>query len=880
MRFPAKVLVVLCAAAALAFAAAPVLAQTPPSTTQTAPRDAKLTVTVVDPSNAVVVDATVSLVGLEPATKSTTPKPGKTDGKGAVTLTGLPPGRYSIVAEFPGFEIGLIRDVRIRPGDNKQVVILPLKGMTDSVTVSVAGQDAASSRTGSSFGLQLTRDEIDALSDDPAEMAQQINDMVGPNAIIRVDSFEGADLPPKALIKSIHVTRDQFAAETAQPGSVFVDIVTQAGTGPLHGGANVNLRDGSWNARSPFVPTRAESQNHNVNGNVGGTLVKGKLDFSLNFGGSNGYSQPTINANLPSGNLSQVVNLRQTSRSFNGNGLLNWAITRDQTLKLAYNQSTNTDDNQGVGQYDLPGRAYSEEYAFRSLRVQEAGPLGRRFFINSRLNVNWSSDAYHSALEAQTIVVPDEFTSGGAQQRGATDQLGYTLASDIDYVRGINSWRWGVQIDGSKYRSDQESNYLGTYTFANLDSYNAGQPLFYTRDIGNPLVEYTDLRTAVYFQDDVRVSKALTLSPGVRYSHQMHVDDNTAIEPRFGVTWAPFKNGKTTLRASAGIFHLFMAPSTYGQTVQYDGQHLHQLTIDDPSYPDPGDSGTIPADNLYLLSSDYRLNKNARYAGGIDQAITPRLRVNFLYSYFHQMGLPRGNNLNAPVNGVRPDPLFGNIIESVSDSEIRRHDISLNVNFNLSPGGAAAARGWFNWRRLAVNGSFNRAEGLRNGLGPFSVPASGTLATEWGPIPGTLPWAVNANVTSTQMRGVTINVNYNARGYIVYTETTGFDNNNDTLLNDRPPGVGLNSLRAPGVQTVNMRIQYQRTVGSAGNAAAQGAPGAAAGRYRVGLFVQVFNLTNHYNYTGYSGVMTSSNFQQPTAVRNPRSMNVGMNFSF
>jgi hypothetical protein len=850
-------------------------AQGAPATT----RDGRLTVTVLDPSNAVVADATVTVIGLEAATKITTPR-GKTDAKGVFVATGLPPGRYSIQAEFPGFELGLVRDVRIRSGDNKHAVILPIKGLTDSVTVTAGGQDIASSRSGPAFGMALTKDEIAALSDDPTELAQQISDIVGPDAVIRVDSFEGADLPPKAQIKSIHVTRDQFAAETSQPGNTFVDIITQAGSGPIRGGMNVNLQNSNWNAKSPFVPTKGEQQNQNVNGNIGGTLVKNKADFSLNLGARSFYTLPNINANLPSGRVSQVLNLRQTTTGFNGSGLFNWAITRDQTLRLAYSQNTFTGENLGVGIYDLPERAYSEDWAFHNFRIQEAGPIGRRFFINTRLNVYWSSDAYRSATEAPTIIVQDEFTSGGAQQRGATKQLGYTLASDVDYVRGINSWRWGVQVDDSQYHTDEQTNYLGTYTFASLDAFNAGTPLFYTRETGDPVIKYDMVQAAAYFQDDIRVSKALTLSPGMRYSIQAHVHDDLGFEPRMGITWAPFKSGKTTLRASAGIFHGFMGSYTYGQTVRYDGTHYHQLTIDDPAFPDPGDSGTIPAGSRYLLG-DYKLNKNLRYSTGIDQAITPRLRVSFIYAYMHQEAMPRGNNLNAPVDGVRPNPLFANIIESVTDGEIRRHDFNATLSYNLSPGGPAAARNRFDWRRMTINGQFARTQGQRNVLGAFDVPPSGSLDTEWGPVPATTPWAANLNITSTQVRDLTISTNVNARGDFVYTETTGFDNNNDLLLNDRPPGVGLNSLRRPGTRNLNLRIQYLRGLGTARNNAAQGpVAGAAAVRYRAGFFVNINNLLDHYNYIGYSGVMTSSNFQKPTAVQNPRSMNVGVNFSF
>ena len=61
-----------------------------------------------------------------------------------------------------------------------------------------------------------------------------------------------------------------------------------------------------------------------------------------------------------------------------------------------------------------------------------------------------------------------------------------------------------------------------------------------------------------------------------------------------------------------------------------------------------------------------------------------------------------------------------------------------------------------------------------------------------------------------------------------------------------------------------------------------GTPGAAPGqaRYRLNVFTNINNLTDHHNYTGYSGVMTSPFYGQPTSVINPRRIDVGMNMTF
>jgi hypothetical protein len=139
--------------------ASPLLAQAPP-------RDGKLLVTVVDQTRAVIPGATVTVTSLDTATKAAV-EPAKTSDQGIATVAALPPGRYMITAEFPGFESGVLKDVRVRGGDNRHVIVLAIQGLQDSVTVSRNRQEAAADRRGGAFGTALTREQVDALSDDP-----------------------------------------------------------------------------------------------------------------------------------------------------------------------------------------------------------------------------------------------------------------------------------------------------------------------------------------------------------------------------------------------------------------------------------------------------------------------------------------------------------------------------------------------------------------------------------------------------------------------------------------------------------------------------------------------------------------------------------------
>ena len=234
-----------------------------------ATQDGRLIVTVVDTSGAVVPGATVTVTALDDGARAPTFAPVTSTSQGIATVEGLLPGRYRIQAGFPGFDTAVLPEVRVRRGDNKHVLVLPLGKMEESVTVGQNAQSAAADPRGNAFKTVLTVQEIENLSDDRTEMAQQLQDLAGGNAIIRVDSFAGAPLPPKAMIKSIHIVRDAFAAENHSAESEGIDIITQPGRGALSGGFQSRLRDDSLSGtqsvrvregrRSGWPPSRETS---------------------------------------------------------------------------------------------------------------------------------------------------------------------------------------------------------------------------------------------------------------------------------------------------------------------------------------------------------------------------------------------------------------------------------------------------------------------------------------------------------------------------------------------------------------------------------------------------------------------------------------------
>jgi hypothetical protein len=102
------------------------------------------------------------------------------------------------------------------------------------------------------------------------------------------------------------------------------------------------------------------------------------------------------------------------------------------------------------------------------------------------------------------------------------------------------------------------------------------------------------------------------------------------------------------------------------------------------------------------LGPDVQMGRVRRVSAGIDQTINPKLRFNASYQSVRAADQVRGRNLNAPLNGVRPNPDFANIIQTVSDAEAHSDQLSTTVNLNLAGGVRNTAAALWNPRRTTV----------------------------------------------------------------------------------------------------------------------------------------------------------------------------------
>ena len=197
-----------------------------------------------------------------------------------------------------------------------------------------------------------------------------------------------APVAAQVAVQTSHIVRDTFAAENHSAEADEIDIITQPGVGPLEGALSSRVRDGAWSGRSPFTPVKGPERSQVYQADLGGTVVHEKSSFAVTISSRRAFDTPNINAATPVGTVSQALNLRRPNNNLSVESLFDYALTRDQIVRFAFDISDNTRGNLGVGAYDLPGRAYSTTSLDRELRVAHSGPLGRRLFVNTRLQIN------------------------------------------------------------------------------------------------------------------------------------------------------------------------------------------------------------------------------------------------------------------------------------------------------------------------------------------------------------------------------------------------------------------------------------------------------------------------------------------------------------
>ena len=854
-----------------------------PAEAQTSP-PAQLRVTVVDQTGASIPAARVVVTTTDGAAAE-----GRADQRGQITLPSLPVGEVRLHIESDGFS-PYDATVTLRRGNNNQTVTLGIAGLQEEVVVNDTPNDDA---RGNALTTTLEEDEISQLSDDPDELREQLEAMTGgAGAVFQVNGFRGGRLPSRDEIRQIRFRTNSFAADNHDAGRVMVEIITRPGLTEWSGNANFGLRNDVLNARNAFAHTKTPEQFRRFTAGLRGPLVANRTSLRFNVDGNRSFDSTTIVALRPDGRVADQV--RRPFEQTNVTAGLEHAFNASQTLRFEYRRNEDARHNQGVGNFNLMDRAFERSSNEHQVRTSLQTILGRSALNEFRVQWNFGETTSTSISSAPAVIVIDAFSSGGAgvSSEGSTRTL--EVADNFDFNVGRHAMRAGLLLEAGAYRNLDARNAAGTFTFSSLEAFLAGTPNTFTQRLGQLQTAFSQYQLGLYWQDDFRLNRSLSLSVGVREEVQTHVGDAMNLMPRLGFTFTRPRS-RTTIRGGYGLFHDWYEANLYDQTLRVTGEAGAQrdLLILNPGYPDPagGTAATVLGSGRVQAASNLNMPYVHQASIGLERAVTQSLMVQASYMRILGRNEMRARNVNAPDEfGVRPEPTVGTVTQIESTGRSASDRINVNAVYRLPE------------RRTFINFNYTWSTVRNDADGPLSLPAdSRNPDAEWGPASQDIRHRFNAAVNIGLPLGVRANLSGTAQSAAPYTITTGRDDNGDGVSNDRPAGVGRNSVR--GAARYDMNVRFSRgfgfgpsregqgggrggggpvLIGGGGPGGGQGGGGGGEGdeRFRVEFYVQGFNILNRTNFLNFSGNLQSPFFGTPTSAAQARRVEVGMQFRF
>ena len=821
-----------------------------------------------DATDLTIPNAAVTLTSSNGTTRSAV-----ANGRGEVLFDALPAGTYTVHVEFSGFTPVDVTNLAVRAGaQTSRNVVMQIAGLAEEIHVAPAVED---SQLLDAFTEQLTPEQLQALPDDPDELAEVLQQLVGENADIRVNGFAGGRLPAGTRIQEVRVRYDD--ASGSGNGGPRIEVRTRPGSGRWRNSINMNVRDDAMNARNAFSGERPSGQTRQYAWNADGPLVKNRTGISLSIDRAETQEQQAIRAARPDGIFSSLISQPSTRTGINVE--LEHALTNAQELRAEINFRTSDSLNQGVSEFDLPERAFTRLQSNGEIRLGHRATIRRQWVNHLRLQYEWNSSESESASHAQTIRVLDAFTTGGAQISGGRRSRQFQLENELEFtVRKAHQMEFGASVTGNSYSVDEVRNTNGTFTFASLDMFRAGVPTTYTQRTINPNDGYALYQFGWYLQDSYRVNRSVMISGAIRHDMQTHLSDWTNFSPRASISWT-LPGRKTTLRSSLGVWPQFFTGGLYEQTLWANGQQQRDIIISNPGYPDPF-LGGIPLaaqpPSIVRAHRDLVMPYTRRVSAGVDRTLASWARLRATYS--HQIGrnLFRSRDVNAPIDGVRPDPALRNVTQLESTARSQNESLEVNLMLNHRP------------RRFTANVGYTLGEALNETDGALSLPPNSfDLSQEWGPSRQDVRHRLFVSMNTNVMAGFRLNMHVRAQSAAPYNITTGLDENRDGQTNERPAGVGRNAARGEPTTNVDMGMTWERSLGQRtpvtpqrGAGRSSGGNNRADGIVRVEIFVRATNVLNLVNAQNFSGVKTSPFFGRATSAAAPRRLVLGMRAFF
>jgi hypothetical protein len=883
--------------------------------------------TVFDPSGAVIPHASVHLIGVDGERSATT------DRIGHFELS-TSPGIYELRIEATGFQPHLQSHLRISAEHmfalNITLKIAIAKEELDVSSESGLSTDAADNKS----ALVFKGEQLDTFSEDPSVMQLQLQALGGANPgdppLLYVDGFSNGAMPPKDSIREIRINQNPFTAQSSEFGRGRIDVFTKPGSTQLHGSLEFNYGNSTLNARNPYTGPQPPYSNDYSVASLNGPLGK-KTSFFVTAERSDLSENAAVNAvtvdptTLSLATVSEPVPNEVTSQTYSAR--IDRQLGAKDTFIGRYTFSTTSQPDAGVGLLVLPSQGYSSTLRAQTLQLTDTHLLGPKLALDSGLQYIRTRQRQDPLSTAPALIVQGSFSSGGNPEQQLHDDLDRL---ELQEYATLDEGKHLIRT-GMRYRLLRDANLAtaGTnseFVFSNITDYQntlmdlqnglTGSQILAKGDgasqfsltTGMPNVSLITSDVGLYAEDEWKAKSDLSFTYGLRLESQSAIPDHLDIGPRVGFAYA-LKFKKTdkepvlVFRGGFGVFYKRFASSDLLTSLRENGVREQVYFCTNPDFfpsvtPDAACLDTATAPTVYRVSPGLHTPVQMQGMFGVEHSFGKFGSLAASYfprRQFHELD---SLNLNAPLpgSGLRPFGGTQNVYQFSSDGISKGQDMNINGNLNLAK--------WLSaWATLSIDHDESDTSGSE------SFPSNSyNPGADMGAYNGFASRKLFLGMNAHPGWDTVINLFFGARSHSYFNITTGQDNNDDSIYNDRPafatdlsrPSVvrtsygnfdteplpdqtiiPINYGHAPAFTYTELYASKDIHFGPRPAAPANTGPAGKAQlpppRYRLQLGIEADNVLNLVNPGPPVGILTSPFFGKSISLNAPFTNNTAAN---
>jgi outer membrane receptor protein involved in Fe transport len=727
----------------------------------------------------------------------------------------------------------------------------------------------------------------------------------GRSVVINVDGGDNNDGVVRGLlqqfsndaIQEYKVTTQRYSAEYGRSTGGVVNVITKSGTNEFHGGAFVFARNQSLNSRTYFEElTDAEKPDFSqqqFGATLGGPISKDKAHFFLSYERNRRNQTDTIFTNgvLPE----EEGQIEKPFRNHLLTAKLNFQLNDKNSMLVRYALEDQSRLNDFTG-----GNAISTVAATNTNKIHSAIAKNTTVFSTSQVNeltVMWQhfeNNILADHPELPAINTPDFLAGASVNTPQQTIQRRWQFRDDFSFRKenwgGDHNFKAGAEVLASHYGGYFIPTLYGYFNFQNsipgarsvADYANAIADTF-TGSAGTNEANDDWTYVAVYFQDDWKPTPRLTLNLGLRWEMQTGPYSNTfqsvgkdALEaagyngelkndknnfgPRIGFAYDVKGNASLVVRGGYGMYY----DEIFQNITLYEAWSDPATPLNFVSASPTPWTPAFFAQNRDSIRQDFL---DPSFAGQQVRLTAPDL----VQPWAHHANV--GFSV-APTRNVAFDVDY---VWAGGRDEVHRWRINTpqNVNTRISPAGVFApqygpfitegnrGRSTFNGvyvaakvRSTKLNGlvtyAWSQAKNLANDFG--SQPADITNADydlDYGATPNDIRHRVTAGLVYQLPLGLQVSSGFQWNTGKPYNALAGLAGLRNAVRAIDPATGQMferNSFTGPDFMSWDARISKLFRFGGA--------------KYLEVLF-EVFNITNHVNFSGDPGLGFINNYNSP-----------------